>query len=78
MELPNPSLATLFDQLGLASDEDSIEAFIAAHPLDKDTKLVDATFWSESQRQVLKEELRSDGEWAPIVDELNQRLHPEG
>lgn len=77
MELPNPSLATLFDQMGLDSDEDSIEAFIAAHPLDQDTKLVDADFWSDSQRRLLKEELRSDGEWAPIVDELNQRLHPQ-
>jgi len=78
MELPNPSLATLFDQMGLASDEASIEAFIAQHPLDQDTKLIDAPFWTESQRQVLKEELRSDGEWAPIVDELNTRLHPRG
>lgn len=78
MELQPHTLTTLFEQLGLDSDEASIEAFIAAHPLDKDTKLSDASFWSEQQKKFLKEELMDDSDWAPVVDELNDRLHPAG
>jgi hypothetical protein len=77
MDLPNPSLPILFEQLGLSSDEAAMQAFIAEHQLDNDTKLVDAPFWSEQQRNFLKEELLSDAEWAPIVDELNVALHPQ-
>jgi hypothetical protein len=75
MELTTPTLATLFEQLGLEADEQSIDAFIEAHPLPDDVKLIDADFWSPQQARFLKEELRVDAEWAPIVDELNQRLH---
>ncbi|QSL89926.1 DUF2789 family protein [Pseudomonas atacamensis] len=76
MELPTElNLTTLFEQLGLPSDEASISDFVEAHPLDPDTKLIDADFWSPQQAQLLKEWLRADGEEAPIVDELNVRLH---
>jgi hypothetical protein len=76
MELPTElNLTTLFDQLGLPSDEASINDFVEAHPLDPDTKLIDADFWSPQQAQLLEEWLRADGEEAPIVDELNVRLH---
>jgi hypothetical protein len=77
MDLPNPSLTGLFDQLGLASEETDIQKFIAEHQLDQDTKLIDAPFWTEQQRSFLKEEMHSDAEWAPIVDELNVALHPQ-
>jgi len=76
MELPTElNLTTLFEQLGLPSDEASINDFVEAHPLDPDTKLIDADFWSPQQAHLLKEWLRADGEEAPIVDELNVRLH---
>ena len=75
MELPAYNLTTLFDQLGLASEETAIDDFIEAHPLDADTKLIDADFWSPQQAQMLKEWLRADGEEAIMVDELNVRLH---
>ncbi|WGT32351.1 DUF2789 family protein [Pseudomonas atacamensis] len=76
MELPTElNLTTLFEQLGLPSDEASINDFVEAHPLDPDTKLIDADFWSPQQAQLLKEWLRADGEEAVIVDELNVRLH---
>ena len=76
MELPTElNLTTLFEQLGLPSDEASINDFVEAHPLDPDTKLIDADSWSPQQAQLLKEWLRADGEEAPIVDELNVRLH---
>ena len=76
MELPTElNLTTLFEQLGLPSDEASINDFVEAHPLDSATKLIDADFWSPQQAQLLKEWLREDGEEAVIVDELNVRLH---
>ncbi|MBC3776726.1 DUF2789 family protein [Pseudomonas sp. SWRI99] len=76
MELPTElNLTTVFEQLGLPSDEASINDFVEAHPLDPDTKLIDADFWEPQQAQLLKEWLLADGEEAPFVDELNVRLH---
>jgi len=75
MELPAYNLTTLFDQLGLPSEETAMDDFIEAHPLEADTKLIDAEFWSPQQAQLLKEWLRADGEEAVMVDELNVRLH---
>ncbi|MCL9802328.1 DUF2789 family protein [Pseudomonas sp. rhizo66] len=75
MELPAYDLKTLFDQLGLPSEGTAIDDFIEAHPLDANTKLIDADFWTPQQAQLLKEWLRADGEEAVMVDELNVRLH---
>ncbi|MCY1410876.1 hypothetical protein D3C76_1141270 [compost metagenome] len=76
MELQTKTLSTLFDQLGLASDPASIDAFITEHRLARDMKLSDAPFWSEQQKKFLKDELIEDADWAEVVDELNERLHP--
>jgi len=76
MEITTPTLATLFEQLGLDSDQASIDAFVSKHPLPDDVKLIDAEFWTPQQAQFLKEQLRVDAEWAPVVDELNELLHP--
>lgn len=75
MDAPIPTLETLFGQLGLDSSPEAIDAFIGAHTLDEDVKLIDAPFWTPQQAAFLKEELREDAEWAIPVDELNQRLH---
>lgn len=75
MDAPIPTLETLFEQLGLDSTPEAIDAFIGAHPLGEDVKLIDAPFWTPQQAAFLKEELREDAEWAIPVDELNQRLH---
>ncbi len=75
MELPAYDLKTLFDQLGLPSEEKDIDDFIEAHPLAAEVKLIDADFWSPQQAQLLKEWLHADGEEAVMVDELNVRLH---
>jgi hypothetical protein len=76
MEITTPTLATLFEQLGLDSDQASIDAFVSEHRLTDDIKLIDAPFWTPQQAKFLKEELRVDAEWAPVVDELNELLHP--
>ncbi|SER67202.1 DUF2789 domain-containing protein [Halopseudomonas bauzanensis] len=77
MELPNKDLGDLFDQLGLSSTPEDIEAFFASHSLPPDIKLIDAPFWTPTQALFLKEEMREDAEWAPIVDQLNVRLHED-
>lgn len=76
MELQTPTLSMLFDQLGLASDRASIDTFINEHQLSKDVKLSEAPFWSAQQQKFLKDELNEDGDWAEVVDELNECLHP--
>ncbi|QXI55629.1 DUF2789 family protein [Pseudomonas alvandae] len=75
MEQPSHELKTLFDQLGLPSDGTAIDDFIMAHPLDPNSKLVDAPFWSDQQQDLLREWLLADGEEAVLVDQLNVRLH---
>ena len=75
MELPNHDLGALFDQLGLSSKEEDIDAFFASHSLPPDVKLIDAPFWTPAQARFLKEEMREDAEWAPVVDQFNVRLH---
>ncbi len=76
METEIKDIGTLFEQLGLPADEASIDEFIASHyPLPDDVKLSEAPFWNASQAGFLKGEILEDAEWAPIVDELNARLH---
>lgn len=79
MQAPTHTLEGLFDQLGLDSSPAAIDAFIARHsPLGEDRKLVDAPFWSAPQAAFLKQQLQADADWAPVVDELNLRLHQAG
>jgi len=75
MEQPSHDLSTLFDQLGLPSDGNAIDDFIVAHPLAPEIKLVEADFWSDQQKDLLREWLLADGEEAVLVDQLNVRLH---
>ncbi|MBC3950573.1 MULTISPECIES: DUF2789 family protein [Pseudomonas] len=76
MDLETPTLATLFEQLGLDSDQESIDAFVDEHgPLPDDVKVSEAEFWTPQQGKYLKETLLLDDDWAPVVDELNALLH---
>ncbi|MCF4995392.1 DUF2789 family protein [Pseudomonas syringae] len=75
MENPTHSLPELFKQLGLDDDAKSIDQFIASHsPLKPELHLADAFFWSESQAQLLREEILDDADWAEVVDQLNVML----
>lgn len=68
-------LSELFDQLGLESSDQAIEAFIERYkPLPSDTTLPEAPFWNESQRHFLRESLADDADWAEAVDHLDARL----
>ncbi len=77
MSQTRPRMTNLFEQLGLDSSEEAIQDFIENHQLDADTFLTKADFWTEAQRQFLDEKLSSDGEWATIVDQLNESLHED-
>lgn len=75
VEIINKNLGTLFAQLGLDSDQQSIDAFVASHSLPQGVKLSEAEFWTPAQAALLREELEEDADWEPVVDELNVLLH---
>ena len=69
------SLASLFDQLGLESTDQGIDAFIAKNgPLPGNVALPDATFWSTSQASLLKQKIDEDADWSGFVDQLDALL----
>ncbi|HSC80787.1 MAG TPA: DUF2789 domain-containing protein [Chitinolyticbacter sp.] len=71
----NPNdMPTLFAQLGLPADRQSIDAFLLHHRLPPGQSLPDAPFWNASQAAFLREALAQDAEWAEEVDELAARL----
>ena len=78
MDTTEHTLNTLFAQLGLPEDNDSISEFIKSHsPLDEDVSLAEAQWWNESQKKFLQEALQSDSDWAILVDELNTLLREQ-
>ena len=75
MDQPIHRFSELFAQLGLASDEQAIGQFHAAHrPLADGIALADAPFWTAAQAAFLREELLEDADWAEMVDQLNVAL----
>ena len=77
--IPNSdkSLNSLFEQMGLDGSDTAIDEFVMEHQLSPEIKLVDAPFWSDSQRRFLKEEYTMDAGWIEIIDDLNVRLHKD-
>lgn len=75
--MPIPSMNELFMQLGLDSDNNSINQFIRTHQLPDDVRLCDAPFWTASQRQFLLEQFHADAAWILAVDQLNEQLHED-
>lgn len=76
MELMETNMHSLFAQLGEPNDDASIARFIAKNGfLPGGTHLHEARFWSPSQAAFLREATLQDSTWAPVVDELNTKLH---
>lgn len=67
-------MTNLFLQLGLDATPEGVAQFISEHPLPPEVNILDAEFWNDAQRALLKEMLCSDGEWALVVDQLNEAL----
>jgi len=79
MERTEFVMRSLFDQLGQASDHDSIQRFIdSRRPLAGDVRLHEAPFWTTSQAAFLREAILDDAEWAVVVEALNGELHRRG
>jgi len=75
MEIPIHSMASLFEQLGLDSTVEAIEAFINTNgPLPGSVELYKADFWNASQASFLKQMKDADADWAEIVDQLDVML----
>lgn len=75
METPFHRLPDLFRQLGLPDDAAAIDRFIATHrPLPAGVALCEAPFWTPTQAQFLREQIRADADWSELVDALAVRL----
>lgn len=69
------TMSTLFEQLGLPSQEADIESFIAEHKLQNNNiHLAKADFWSPAQQGFLEESLIEDSVWSEVVDQLDVLL----
>lgn len=76
MEPIAPDMRRLFAQLGESTEDAAINRFIDRHLLaGSATALHEAVCWSASQSDFLRAAIDDDAEWAPIVDQLNARLH---
>lgn len=67
-------MTNLFLQLGLDATPEGVARFISEHRLAAEVNVLDADIWNDAQRQLLKEMLCSDGEWALVVDQLSEAL----
>jgi hypothetical protein len=74
MDTSQHTMETLFQQLGLSSNETAIENFIHNNHLGKDIPLDHAAFWSAGQAQFIREALELDSDWSEIVDQLDALL----
>ncbi len=74
MDTSNHNLQTLFMQLGLATSDQAIEAFIHNNHLPADIPLEQAAFWSAGQAQFLREAISEDADWSEVVDLLDASL----
>lgn len=77
MTQATPRMTNLFLQLGLDADEASIAQFIKENQLPTHIHIADAPYWTDAQRQFIKEQLAADASWAIIVDQLNESLHED-
>jgi hypothetical protein len=75
MDQPVHRFTELFLQLGLPSDVQGIQQFLATHaPLAADISLAEAPFWTAGQAAFLQEQLLADADWVELVDQLNLAL----
>ncbi|WNL43946.1 DUF2789 domain-containing protein [Halomonas sp. PAMB 3264] len=76
MDQPVHEFSDLFEQLGLASDRASIEAFIEKQgPLPASTPIAEASCWNDAQAAFLREAIADDADWAEVVGHLDAAMH---
>ena len=64
----------LFEQLGMESSNLAIARFVKNHHLPPEVTLGDADFWSEAQRQFIRDAWKADSDWCAAVDKLDALL----
>jgi hypothetical protein len=74
MDTSSHTMQALFAQLGLSSNETSIENFIHNNHLPLEIPLENAAFWSTGQAQFIHESIAEDADWAEVVDHLDAML----
>lgn len=74
MDTSKHNLYTLFEQLGLPSDDASIERFARNYRLQNGQNLYQAQFWTEAQASFLRDAYEQDAEWAGALDALNSLI----
>jgi hypothetical protein len=74
MQITTIELPELFTQLGLASSDLAIARFVKGHHLPEGTTLPEAEFWTDAQRQFLRESWHQDSDWCVAVDKLDALL----
>lgn len=75
MQITTIQLPDLFNQLGLPNSDLAIARFVKTHqPLPPDVALPEAEFWSEAQRQFLREGWHQDSDWCVAIDKLDALL----
>lgn len=64
----------LFAELGLACDYAAIADFVQQHPLAAGVPLVEASFWTPTQREFLLTSARDESGWGSVVLQLDNLL----
>lgn len=72
------SMVSLFQRLGLPTDPEQIDDFIAHHRgLMDGVALEAAPFWSEHQAAFIREACQDESVWGEAVEQLDVRLRYE-
>lgn len=75
MQAGHHRLQELFEQLGLPSEPEAIDAFITRHrPTSLGCALPDAPVWTRAQAGFLREAIAADADWALPAEWLGQAL----
>lgn len=74
MDTNTPDLALLFKQLGLESDQESIDNFLVTHSLADTVSLAEAPFWNNAQQAFIREAIAEDAQWSEVIDQLDTLL----
>ncbi|QMV15443.1 DUF2789 domain-containing protein [Vibrio spartinae] len=78
MEIYQHDMSALFEQLGLGSSPEEIQAFVKNHRHSRDsTPIHEASFWTASQSAFLKQAIEDDADWVELVDQLDVMLRDE-
>lgn len=75
MDLSNHNMTNLFNQLGLPSDEASIQQFIRDNsPIPADQPIYEASCFTDVQAAFLAQGLDEDSDWSEVIDTLHSAM----